>query len=87
MRESDWRAWLDGLPTTRSGLHEVEAELNWQVVAMEAQLTAAVWQRQRGDERAKRIELNELNSKLMLIHSQLKILDLPPPPKVIDSAL
>jgi hypothetical protein len=77
MRESEWRTWLQGLPAGRAPLQSVQAELEWQAMATEARLTEAVWQRNRASERAIRIELNELNSKLLLIRSQLKSLDLP----------
>ncbi|WP_380005690.1 hypothetical protein [Deinococcus oregonensis] len=41
-------------------------------------MTAAVWQGNKAGERAIRIELNELNSKLLLIRSQIKSMELPP---------
>ncbi|MDB5046879.1 MAG: hypothetical protein JWQ08_2929 [Deinococcus sp.] len=68
---------MQGLPAGRAPLQSVQAELEWQAMATEARLTEAVWQRNRASERAIRIELNELNSKLLLIRSQLKSLDLP----------
>ncbi|MFB9991095.1 hypothetical protein ACFFLM_03735 [Deinococcus oregonensis] len=78
MRESEWRAWLQSLPTGRARLQGVQAELEWQVTATDARLTAAVWQGNKAGERAIRIELNELNSKLLLIRSQIKSMELPP---------
>lgn len=87
MREVEWRAWLESLPSDRSQLQDVRAELAREVAMIEARLTAAIWQRHKSDERAVRIELNELNSKLMLIHSQLKALDLPALPKPVNSVI
>ena len=71
MRESDWRVWLDGLPLTRPQLQDVQAQLQRQIVLIEGRLSTAIWQRDTPGQRAFRIELNELNSKLMLIHTRV----------------
>ncbi|UQN08591.1 hypothetical protein [Deinococcus sp. QL22] len=71
MRESDWRLWLEGLPLTRPQLHEVQAELQRQIALTEARLSAALWQGNKQSQRTLRIELNELNSKLMLIQTRV----------------
>ncbi|UQN04881.1 hypothetical protein [Deinococcus sp. QL22] len=61
------------MPSTRPHLHEVGAELERQAVVTEAQLRAAIWQGNKAQERAARIQLNELNSKLLLIHARVRV--------------
>ncbi|MFB9991566.1 hypothetical protein ACFFLM_06245 [Deinococcus oregonensis] len=64
MRDSDWQMWLEGLPTTRPELRELQTQVERQVVWAEAQLNTAIWHRDKREERVKRVELNDLNSKL-----------------------
>lgn len=87
MKESDWRAWLESLPSSRPHLHQIKAELERQVTDTETRLRAATWQGNRAEDRALRIELNDLNSKLLLIHSRVKALDLPVAPDKTKSVV
>ncbi|WP_019011454.1 hypothetical protein [Deinococcus aquatilis] len=74
MRESDWRAWVDSLPSSRPQLQEVQAHLERQAVLAEVRLTAAIWKGGRkAEERTVRVELNDLNSQLLFIRTQLKV--------------
>ncbi|MFB9994813.1 hypothetical protein ACFFLM_22935 [Deinococcus oregonensis] len=74
MRARDWQQWLNDLPGDAVGLQQVETELHHQIVLSEAKFRATVWLgSSRAEERLARLELTELNSKLMAIQMRSNV--------------
>ncbi|UQN08234.1 hypothetical protein [Deinococcus sp. QL22] len=74
MRAGDWQQWLNSLPCDTVDLAEVETDLQRQIVLAEARFRAAVWLGyNRVEERAARIEIMELNSKLIAIQMRVNV--------------
>lgn len=74
MRAADWQQWLGSLPGDAVGLQQIEAELHRQIVLAEARFRAAVWQgNNRVEERAARVQVIELNSKLMATRTRSSV--------------
>lgn len=72
VRAVEWQRWLSSLPTDLAELRAVQADLGRQIVQAEARLRRAVnLGKNRLEERAARVELTELNSKLMAIQTRL----------------
>ncbi|MFB9992500.1 hypothetical protein ACFFLM_11030 [Deinococcus oregonensis] len=72
MKASEWQQWLSSLPADLVGLQALQADLGRQIVQAEARLRRAVSRgNDRIEERAARVELTELNSKLMTIQTRL----------------
>lgn len=72
MKAVEWQQWLSSLPTDLAGLQLVRADLHREIVRAETRLRTAVNQgKSRGEERAARVELTELNSKLMTVQTRL----------------
>lgn len=72
MKAVEWQRWLSSLPADLLGLQAVRADLERQVLQAETRLKTAVGQgKDRAEERAARVELTELNSKLMTIQTRL----------------
>jgi len=68
----EWQRWLSSLPADLLGLQSVQADLERQIIQAETRLKRAVGQgHDRVEERAARVELTELNSKLMTIQTRL----------------
>ncbi|UQN09295.1 hypothetical protein [Deinococcus sp. QL22] len=74
MRAGDWQHWLNSLPCDAVHLAGVETDLQRQIVLAEARFRAAVWLgNNRVEERAARVEVIELNSKLMAIQMRVNV--------------
>ncbi|WP_019010227.1 hypothetical protein [Deinococcus aquatilis] len=71
MKESGWQIWLDGLPSSRPQLQEVQANLERQVVFIEARLAAIGQGDRQAEERALRVKLSTLRSQLTFIHMRM----------------
>lgn len=74
MKQGDWQAWVENLPSTPLGRQEVQAELERQILRTTARLTAATWQRRSHSElRALGMTLNELNTKVVFLDAQVQV--------------
>ncbi|THF69983.1 hypothetical protein E7T06_09515 [Deinococcus sp. Arct2-2] len=72
MKAVEWQRWLASLPTDLAGLQMIRTDLQKEIVQAETRLRSAVNQgKNRGEERAARVELTELNSKLMPVQTRL----------------
>ncbi|WP_019010489.1 hypothetical protein [Deinococcus aquatilis] len=72
MKAAEWQRWLSSLPVDLPGLQAVQEDLGRQIVQAETRLRSAVGRgNDRLEERAARVELTELNSKLMTVQTRL----------------
>ncbi len=72
MKAVEWQQWLSALPTDLPQLQTLQADLGRQIVQAETRLRTAVGRgNDRAEERAARVQLTELNSKLMTVQTRL----------------
>jgi hypothetical protein len=72
VKAAEWQRWLSSLPANVADLQALQADLGRQIVQAEARLRTAVSRgNDRAEERAARVQLTELNSKLMTVQTRL----------------